>query len=186
MLFRSIPGYGSALTRGLNEATGDILVLAEPDGTFIANDIHKLLQYAGEFDMVCGTRTAPLMVWDGANMGWSIRVANTALAKVLEFLHGGPSLSDCGCTFRLIQRSSWQRIAPGITVRASHFLPEMVILALHDQQRLVEIPLNYQARLGESKITGNFKGLVRTALRMTWLILRYAVVPPKIVAPPRA
>ena len=77
-------------------------------------------------------------------------------------------------------------VAPGITVRASHFLPEMVILALHDQQRLVEIPLNYQARLGESKITGNFKGLVRTALRMTWLILRYAVVPPKIVAPPRA
>ena len=36
-------GYGHASRRGLLEANGDLVVLAEPDGTFDAGDIHKLL-----------------------------------------------------------------------------------------------------------------------------------------------
>src|SRR5258706_15579601 len=50
-------GYGAALRRGLRDATGDYIILAEPDGTFIGADVVKLLAYAGDFDMVCGTRT---------------------------------------------------------------------------------------------------------------------------------
>ena len=50
-------GYGNALRRGLREATGDYIVLAEPDGTFVAKDVVKLLAYADELDMVMGTRT---------------------------------------------------------------------------------------------------------------------------------
>src|SRR3982750_4878943 len=49
-------GYGHALRRGLREATGDLVIMAEPDGTFVARDILKLLAYAEDFDMVCGTR----------------------------------------------------------------------------------------------------------------------------------
>src|SRR3954453_19642591 len=36
-------GYGFALRRGLAEASGDIIILAEPDGTFIGRDVLKLL-----------------------------------------------------------------------------------------------------------------------------------------------
>jgi glycosyltransferase involved in cell wall biosynthesis len=168
-----IPGYGAALTRGLREATGDLLVLSEPDGTFVGHDVVKLLAYSGEFDMVCGTRTTPLMIWHGANMGYAIRLGNTLLAKVLELVYSGPSLSDCGCTFRLISRDGWSKLQPHITVRGSHFLPEMVILALKLRLRVIEIPLNYRDRIGTSKITGNWRGLVRTALNMAWLIVRY-------------
>ena len=50
-------GYGNALQRGLREATGDYIILAEPDGTFVADDVVKLLAYAHELDMVMGTRT---------------------------------------------------------------------------------------------------------------------------------
>jgi glycosyltransferase involved in cell wall biosynthesis len=173
-----IPGYGAALTRGLKEATGDWLVLAEPDGTFVGTDVRKLLAYAGEFDMVCGTRTAPLMIWEGANMGYAIRWGNTLLAKVLEVVYSGPSLSDCGCTFRLISRDGWKKIEPFITVQGSHFLPEMVILALRLRLRVIEIPLNYRNRVGTSKITGNWRGLVRTALNMAGLIVRYVTFRP--------
>lgn len=174
-----IPGYGAALTRGLSEATGDLLVLSEPDGTFVGGDVLKLLAYSGEFDMVCGTRTTPLMIWQGANMGYAIRWANTLLAKVLEFAYSGPSLSDCGCTFRLISRDGWWKIHPYITVRGSHFLPEMVILALKMRLRIIEIPLNYRDRIGTSKITGNWRGLVRTALNMAGLIVRYLPFRPR-------
>lgn len=50
-------GYGYALTRGLKEASGDYVIMAEPDGTFAGKDVLKLLAYADDFDMVCGTRT---------------------------------------------------------------------------------------------------------------------------------
>ncbi|MDQ3171535.1 MAG: glycosyltransferase family 2 protein [Acidobacteriota bacterium] len=166
-------GYGAALTRGLREATGELIVLAEPDNTFVARDVLKLLAYAGDFDMVCGTRTAPNMIWDGANMGFAMRLGNTSLAKVIQVLYGAPSMTDCGCTLRLIHRSAWKRMDPYITVTGSHFLPEMVILALKRGVRLVEVPVNYRGRIGVSKITGSWSGTVRTALRMGGLAVAY-------------
>ena len=99
-------GYGNALMRGLDEADSDLVVLCEPDGTFVAADIIKLLAYAGDFEMVCGTRTYPGLVWEDANMPWYLRLGNYGVAKILEILYWTPSLSDCGCTFRVIQREA--------------------------------------------------------------------------------
>ena len=166
-------GYGYALRRGLEEARGDIIILAEPDGTFLGRDVLKLLAYADDFDMVCGTRTTRELIWDQANMGWFLRVGNWTVAKLLQFLHGGPSLSDCGCTLRLIHRPTIERIRGELTVGGSHFLPEMVILALRKRLKVIEIPVNYRGRVGESKITGSFSGALRTGLRMIALILKY-------------
>src|SRR3989344_7114993 len=39
-------GYGHALMRGLREATGDLIVMCEGDGTFDPADIHKFLLYS--------------------------------------------------------------------------------------------------------------------------------------------
>ena len=166
-------GYGFALRRGLAEATGDIVILAEPDGTFIGRDVLKLLAYADDFDMVCGTRTTRELIWDQANMGWFLRMGNWTVAKLLQVLHGGPSLSDCGCTLRLTHRAAVEQIRAELTVGGSHFLPEMVILALRHRLKVIEIPVNYRGRVGESKITGSFSGALRTGLRMITLIVRY-------------
>ena len=166
-------GYGYALQRGILEAKGDIVILAEPDGTFIGRDILKLLAYADEFDMVCGTRTTRELVWDQANMGWFLRLGNVVVAKMIQFLYGGPSLSDCGCTLRLTHRAALDQIRGHLTVGGSHFLPEMVILALRKRLKVIEISVNYRGRVGESKITGSFSGALRTGLRMIALILKY-------------
>jgi glycosyltransferase involved in cell wall biosynthesis len=165
-------GYGHALRRGLREATGDLVILAEPDGTFVGRDLLKLLAYADDFDMVCGTRTTRELVWEQANMGWFLRVGNLVVAKFLQFLHDGPSLTDCGCTLRLIHRGALVRIVDDLTVGGSHFLPEMVILSLKRGLRIIEIPVNYRGRVGESKITGTLAGTLRTGFRMIALILR--------------
>ncbi len=166
-------GYGYALRRGMAEAQGEYLVLAEPDGTFMAKDVLKLLAYADDFDLVLGTRTTRELIWHGANMGWQLRWGNWAVAKLLQVLFGGPSLSDCGCTLRLIRRSAAQRMLPRFTVGGSHFLPEMVCLALLDGLRLVEVPVNYRDRVGESKITGSSRTALRVGGNMVALILRY-------------
>jgi hypothetical protein len=88
-------------------------------------------------------------------------------------LFDGPSLSDCGCTLRLIHRDAYLAIKDRLSVGGSHFLPEMVCLALLRGLRLVEVPVNYRGRVGESKITGSVKTTVKVGLRMIALILRY-------------
>jgi glycosyltransferase involved in cell wall biosynthesis len=166
-------GYGNALRRGLREASGDLIILAEPDGTFVGRDVLKLLAYSEDFDMVCGTRTTRELIWAQANMGWFLRVGNWTVAKMLQLLYGGPSLSDCGCTLRLIRRESLAVIEPHLKVGGSHFLPEMVILGLQNNLRIIEVPVNYRGRVGSSKITGSLSGAVRTGLAMIGLILKY-------------
>jgi glycosyltransferase involved in cell wall biosynthesis len=166
-------GYGNALRRGLAEASGELVVLAEPDGTFMGKDVLKLLAYADDFDLVLGTRTTRELIWHGANMGWQLRWGNWLVAKLLQVLFDGPSLSDCGCTLRLISRPAADQLLPRFTVGGSHFLPEMVCLALLHRQRLVEVPVNYRGRIGESKITGSMRTTLRVAAHMVGLIVRY-------------
>jgi glycosyltransferase involved in cell wall biosynthesis len=166
-------GYGAALTRGLAEAGGDLVILAEPDATFMGKDVMKLLAYADDFDMVCGTRTTRELIWAEANMGWFLRVGNLVVAKLLQVLFNTCSLSDCGCTLRLIARGPLATFRHKLTVRGSHFLPEMVILAKQHGLRIIEIPVNYRSRLGVSKITGSLRGTFTTGTNMIVLILKY-------------
>jgi glycosyltransferase involved in cell wall biosynthesis len=169
-------GYGFALRRGMAEAVGEYVILAEPDGTFMGKDVLKLLAFADEFDIVLGTRTTRELIWREANMGWFLRVGNWLVAKLLQALFGGPSLSDCGCTLRLIGRRAAERLNPRFTVGGSHFLPEMVCLALLERMRVIEVPVNYRGRVGESKITGSLETAVRVGARMIGLIVRYRLI----------
>jgi glycosyltransferase involved in cell wall biosynthesis len=164
-------GYGHALRRGLREASGDLVIMAEPDGTFIGRDVVKLLAYSEDFDMVCGTRTTRELIWAQANMGWFLRVGNWTVAKMIQVLYDGPSLSDCGCTLRLTRREALSRIEDDLTVGGSHFLPQMVIAGLKRGLKIVEVPVNYRGRVGDSKITGTLKGTLRTGFRMIALIV---------------
>jgi glycosyltransferase involved in cell wall biosynthesis len=173
LIRESRQGYGHALRRGLRESTGDLVIMAEPDGTFMARDILKLLAYSEDFEMVCGTRTTRELIWTQANMGWFLRIGNLIVAKFLQLLYGGPSLSDCGCTMRLTHREALARIQDDMTVGGSHFLPEMVILGLKKKLRVIEVPVNYRRRVGDSKITGTLGGTLRTGCRMIGIILRH-------------
>ena len=172
-------GYGYALRRGLRDAKGDLIIMAEPDGTFMARDVLKLLAYSEDFEMVCGTRTTRELIWDQANMGWFLRLGNLVVAKILQLLYGGPSLSDCGCTLRLTHRDALARIQDDMTVGGSHFLPEMIILGLKKGVRVIEIPVNYRRRVGESKITGTLGGTLRTGFRMIGIILKHRLPDPR-------
>jgi len=122
---------------------------------------------------VLGTRTSKSLIWSGANMEWFLRFGNIAVAKLLEFLFNTSQMTDCGCTLRLVRRDSLALFVDRLTVRGSHFLPEMVILARRAGLSMIEIPVNYRSRVGESKITGTLMGTIKTGTNMIRLILRY-------------
>ncbi|MBI5176504.1 glycosyltransferase family 2 protein [Candidatus Micrarchaeota archaeon] len=163
-------GYGNAIQRGLREANGDIVIVAEPDGTFIARDVEKLLAYINDFEFVLGSRINSSLVWEGANMGLFLKWGNWFIAKLIQFLYGGPALTDVGCTLRAIRRGALEKIQGRFSVGGSAFSPEMIVLALKAGVRTMEVPVNYLPRLGKSKITGDKVKAFRLGLRMIWLI----------------
>jgi glycosyltransferase involved in cell wall biosynthesis len=142
-------GYGYASRTALLAAQGDLVLIVEPDGTFRAKDIYKLLPYVDEFDAVLGTRTSKACIWEGANMGWFLRIGNVAVAKLLEYLHNGPCLTDVGCTLKMIKGPVLQQIAPYLTVGGSHFSPELMIVLVRTWMRCIEVPVHYRSRLGK-------------------------------------
>lgn len=169
-------GYGCALRRGLDEAKGDILILTEADGSFRSKDVPKFLEYLKDSDMVVGTRTTRQMIEQGTNMKGLVRWINVLYGKIIEALWWGqePRFTDVGCTYRAIWKSSYQKIRPLLTAKGPDFSPEMMIAVLICRQRIIEIPVSYLPRLGgDSKHSGQFSALAKTALKMMTLILRY-------------
>lgn len=166
-------GYGYAVQRGLAHATGDFLLVAEPDGTFAGRDVLKLLAYSDDFDVVYGSRTARELIWQGANMGWFLKWGNWGAAKLMEFLFNTPNLTDVGCTLRLLSRPALERIQPYFSVGGSHFGPEMMLLTLLHGSRIIQVPVNYRQRVGDSMATGSLSKTISIGLRMIILILSY-------------
>jgi glycosyltransferase involved in cell wall biosynthesis len=165
-------GYGHATRRGITEARGDLIVLAEPDGTFVPSDIHKLLVYSDGVDAVFGTRTTLEMIWEGANMNWFLRWGNWAVAKMIEVLFNTTHLSDVGCTYRLLSRRTAEHVADNMSVGGSHAGIEVMLLTIVSGARFVEVPVNYLPRVGTSSVTGNPVAAVQVGLRMIQLLLR--------------
>ncbi len=168
-------GYGYACRRALNEARGDLIILVESDHTFLPPDVLKFLAYSDDFDFVLGTRASRELIWRGANMGSFLKWGNWFVAKLIEVLYNGPNLTDAGCTYRLIKRDALEKIKDKFSVGGSTFSPEMMILALKNRIKTIEIPVNYRPRKGESKITGKKTNAFKLGLRMMRLILSYRV-----------
>jgi len=166
-------GYGHAIRRGLVESKGDLVVLAEPDGTFLGKDIVKLLAYSEEVDAVLGTRTTNELIWEGANMGAFLKWGNWAVAKMVEFIFNTSHLSDIGCTYRLLTRETADFLAANMKVGTSHAGPEMLMLLLASKRRFVEVPVNYLPRVGTSSVTGDLGTAFLLGLQMIRLILGF-------------
>jgi glycosyltransferase involved in cell wall biosynthesis len=166
-------GYGHATRRGLLEARGELIVLAEPDGTFLPEDILKLLVYSSECDVVFGTRTTRELIWAEANMESFLRWGNWAVAKLVEALFNTSHLSDVGCTYRLLRAPAARQIAARMKVGGNHAGVEVMLLAISGGARFVEVPVNYLPRVGVSSATGHPIRAIAIGLRMIGLILAY-------------
>jgi glycosyltransferase involved in cell wall biosynthesis len=167
-------GYGFALRRGLKEAKGDLIVLCEPDNTFDARDIIKLLNKTDRYDMVTGTRTNIRFIGKNANMKGLLRLGNILLARLIQFLYNPRiSLTDCGCTFRVISKSGVKKVLPKLRVGGSFFLSELIVVSLLSDLRILEVPVHYRERVGESKITGSLRKSILVGLQMFLIVMKH-------------
>ncbi|HNR33782.1 MAG TPA: glycosyltransferase family 2 protein [Candidatus Hydrogenedentes bacterium] len=169
-------GYGHAIWRGLAEATGDLLIISEPDGTFSGHDVIKMLAYSDDVPVVFGTRTSREFVWEGANMGFFLKFGNWAVGKLMEFLFNTTILTDVGCSMRLLRREAYERIAPQFSVGGSAFGPQIMLLTILNGIPFIEIAVNYRRRVGTSSVTGNKLRAALLGCEMIAMILRYRML----------
>jgi Glycosyl transferase family 2 len=167
------PGYGACCMRTLAEAAvgADVVILCEGDMTFSANDVKKFLAFLENCDLVLGTRSTQELRDSKTQMDWLLNPGNQIVAKLVQSRFWGTRLSDMGCTYRAMRVPSYHWLAERLAVTGNHFSPHMFIEALKLRMRVIEIPVVFRARVGESKGVGSNKvKAVRVALRMLGLI----------------
>jgi glycosyltransferase involved in cell wall biosynthesis len=174
-VFETRQGYGWSSRKALAATTGDLVVISEPDGSFAPQDILKLLAYALDFEVVLGSRTNRELIWTGANMDWGMRWGNWAVAKYMEVLFNTTILTDVGCTMRLLSRRVLDAMLPFFSVGGSHFGPEVMLLGIVSGVRLIEIPVNYKPRIGQSMATGNRWVAIAIGVQMLGMITQFRI-----------
>ena len=181
-------GYGYACIRGLAEGLKvpdtDVIILTEGDGTFFADDVGKFLAYLDHSDLVVGNRVVRGLVDSDSQMDYFFTWGNMAVAMLLRLRfwdgrHLGPAgLMDVGCTYRAIRRPALERILPDLVVGGDHFSPHMLLVAIARGLSVVEIPIRFRRRIGQSKGASQslWKGL-QVGLVMIWHIMTFGLKP---------
>jgi glycosyltransferase involved in cell wall biosynthesis len=174
-VFETRQGYGWSCRKALAACTGYYVILSEPDGSFEPYDVFKLLAYSSDFDVVLGSRTNRELIWTGANMGWFMKWGNWAVGKYVEFLFNTTTLTDVGCTMRLLKREAMDAVMSALSIGGSHFGPELTLRCISNKVRMIEVPLNYKQRIGKSMVTGNRRVAFLLGLKMIWLISAFRI-----------
>jgi len=164
-------GYGYAMKTALKAAEGDIIVSVESDQTYKTEDIHKLLEYLEEFDIVFGDRTNTAMIKKGAKMGVFLRFGNKVLGRMIQFLFGGPRITDVGCSYRAFRKDPLNKVLERDVEGPDLYSPQLIIQALKQDYDIVLVPVNYLERKGESKLTNKLTSSIYIGFKMTIYIL---------------
>ena len=143
-------GYGSAYLAGIAAARGTYIVMVDADGTYPLDLIGSLVERLCDgADLVLGNRFAG-RIEPGA-MPWPNRyIGNPILTGMLNLLFRS-GVSDAHCGLRAVRRDAVPTL--GLSATGMEFASEMVIKAGKKRLRIDEIPIDYRARIGESKLS---------------------------------
>jgi glycosyltransferase involved in cell wall biosynthesis len=152
-------GYGAALKLGVRLAAYEWILITDADGTYPVASIPRLLAESEANSMVVGSRTGAVV-----QVPLVRRPAKWFLNRLASYL-AGRRLPDINSGLRLMRKS--------LINRYEHLLPDgfsftttITLSAACNAHPLTYVPIDYHARLGESKIRP------RHAYDFTMLILR--------------
>jgi glycosyltransferase involved in cell wall biosynthesis len=157
LIAEASPGYGAAVHTGIENATSEIVVVMDADGSLDPMALPALVKIVadGDADLVMGRRRPTT----GAAWPWHARWGNRALAFQLN-RKLGTTLSDIG-PVRVFRRESY--LALGIEDRRFGYPFETVVRAANAGWRIREVDVDYFPRAAgtTSKVSGSARGTYR-------------------------
>jgi glycosyltransferase involved in cell wall biosynthesis len=152
-------GFGAACWAGLQAATSDVVCFMDCDGSFLGSDLSRVAApvLAGDADLALGARVAARGVWPA-----HLRLGNRYVAHQLG-RRARVRVRDLG-PMRAARRDAL--LALGLVDRRFGWPLEMVLRAAQHEWRITEVDVTYMPRVGQSKVTGTFRGALRTARDM--------------------
>lgn len=163
-------GYGQAIRTGMSQTKADLLIIAEPDGTFNGKDVLKLLAYSDNFDTVFGSRTHVPLIQKRSEMTFARRILDVLLGKLISLLFLCPPLTDVGCTLRITNQKGWQKVASECKSNGPMFATEWLLVAAKNKVNFIEIPINFRSRIGKSTLTATFNNQAVWGIRIFFYI----------------
>ena len=139
-------GYGAAIKAGFAAGTGTLVGFLDADGTCDPRQFAEMCRrlQTDRADIVLGSRLGP-----GSKMPRTRRFGNRIFALLLGFLCGR-RVTDTASGMRVIDRHVLDTLYP--LPDGLHFTPSMSARALLNDLRVIEIPMPYEERIGESKL----------------------------------
>ena len=144
-------GKGAAIRRGIAEATGDILVFVDADGSHAPHDIPALVApiLAGAADHVSGSRMLGGSDELHATIHQFVRLFGSQVITLSINYTLGMRLTDCQNGLRAIRREV--AAALGLVENITTIEQEMIIKTVRRGYRLVEVATHeYRRANGES------------------------------------
>jgi glycosyltransferase involved in cell wall biosynthesis len=157
-------GYGRACLTGIEAANApDVIVFLDGDYSDRPAELPLLLApiVEGRADITIGSRQACART-TGA-MPWHQRFGNWLAATLITNLYGA-KITDLG-PFRAGRAEVLRAL--GLEETTYGWAVEIIIKGALGRFRIVEVPVSYHPRVGQSKISGTLKGTIGA----TWFIL---------------
>jgi len=168
-------GYGAACLKAIDyisDKNYDIVVFLDGDYSDHPEEMNLIVEpiIKSEFDLVIGSRMLGKRE-SGAMLPQAI--FGNWLATFLIKLFWGYKFTDLG-PFRAIKYSSLINL--NMRDRNFGWTVEMQIKAAKGKLRTIEVPVRYRKRIGQSKVTGTFKGTVKASFKIIYLIFKSLLI----------
>lgn len=160
-------GKGAAVRRGLEEATGDLVIIQDGDLEYDPEEYVKLIApiLAGKAEVVYGSR----FTGERRNMMFWHMLGNRFLSLVTNVLYN-TTLSDMETCYKMFKKEALE----GIEIKSNKFdlEPEITAKILKRKIRIYEVPISYAGREADEgkKITW------RDGFSALWTLVKYRFV----------